>query len=63
MPGAIDSPHYDRALATAMLLLTVLDTAGDTPTPLLLSKFTFLILEAISEARPLPPGFAEPSAN
>ena len=63
MPNAIDSPLYERALLLAMELLALLDAAADTPTPIMLSKFTFIILDELKEARSLGPGFHQPSAN
>jgi hypothetical protein len=63
MPEAIDSPHYDAALEAALRLLEMFDTAGDVPRPILLSTVTFLILEAIRQARHLPPGGGRPSAS
>lgn len=63
MQDAFDSPLYDWALATAILLLELFDTAGDAPKPILLSRTTFLILDAIREVRPLPAGLGRPSAN
>jgi hypothetical protein len=62
MPEAIDSPHYDKALAVAIRLLELFDTA-DAPKPILLGKVTFVILEGIRELRPMPPDFGKPSAN
>lgn len=63
MSNAIDSPHYDQALAVAIVLLEMFDRSAGDPKPILLSKTTFLILEAIREAKPVPPGLFQPSRN
>jgi hypothetical protein len=59
-----DSPRYNASLAAALRILDILGESAREPTPILLSKILFTVLEAIElvEERRGPLGF-KPSAN